>query len=397
MQIKCQVYVNSQNGMVLWNFIPRVGFVPDQRMKTYTDGRLEGSPTCTIPHADHVWYQQPWGATKLYRAKRSSKVRDKPGGAPLPGVLAKDHWVSTNCHQLRGRKEWVSIDFAGRTGFIQAGRLRFWQPGLPAGLPACHTSPTTFRKWIALGDSYASGTGARDYYPERSDDEDDACWRSRNSYWGILHDQLKHGLFAALADFRACHGATTETVRESQIPPRDKAIRLVTISIGGNDMGFAPVLRHCYKPLGTTCEEAIDDAFTQAHLRTLRANLRATYSKIRRAAPKATVLVLGYPELTPRDHVDRCGAIDDNDIPRLRRAARQLNGSIKSAIGKRRGFRFVGLVQTFLEHPACNRGVADWINAGTDPIEESFHPNRLGHEAIANRLRGAAKRWFKQA
>src|ERR1700754_4649615 len=33
MQIKCQVYVDSQNGTVLWNYIPRVGFVPDQRMK----------------------------------------------------------------------------------------------------------------------------------------------------------------------------------------------------------------------------------------------------------------------------------------------------------------------------------------------------------------------------
>ena len=136
MQIKCQVSVNSQNGTVLWNFIPRVGFVPDQRMKTFTDGRLEGSPTCTIPHPDHVWYQQPWGATKLYRAKRASKVRDKPGGAPLPGRLAKEHWVSTNCHQQRGRNQWVSIDFAGRAGFVKAAVLQFWQPGLPAGMPA---------------------------------------------------------------------------------------------------------------------------------------------------------------------------------------------------------------------------------------------------------------------
>ena len=163
--------------------------------------------------------------------------------------------MSTNCHQARGRTQWVSIDFAGRAGFVKAAVPQFWQPGLPAGMPACKTSPTTFRKWIRLGDSYASGTGAHDYL-------DTECWRSSNSYWSLLRDQLKHGLFAAQSDFNACHGATTETVRERQIPPRDPATRLLTISVGGNDMHFARIMQTLRRADRPNCEEALEDAFT---------------------------------------------------------------------------------------------------------------------------------------
>jgi hypothetical protein len=60
-------------------------------MKTFTDGRLEGSPTCRIPHPEHVWYQQPWAAGKLYRAKRGLKVRDRPPGGPARLQHVADH------------------------------------------------------------------------------------------------------------------------------------------------------------------------------------------------------------------------------------------------------------------------------------------------------------------
>jgi lysophospholipase L1-like esterase len=391
MKIRCQVYVKTQNGTVLWNHIPNVGWVPDQRMKTYTDGRLEGSPTCAIPFPNHVWYEQAWSADKLYRAKRALKPFDRPGGAPLAGTVAKDHWVSTNCHQRRGRKQWVSIDFGTREGFVPAGGLRFWQQGLPGKMPSCIPVPAPARRFVAMGDSYASGTGAGNYYAG-----DGNCNRSVNSYWNRLRVVLKHGLKSADSDFVACHGATTDDIRHGQAQQLDSTVRLITLSIGGNDMDFREVMDDCVKAGPRTCEDAIAETFTRDRVRTLRKNLRATYSTVRAWAPNATVFVLGYPELVPRDEVDGCGAISDDDIPDLRRAARVMNNSIKRAIGKRKSFHFVSLVRTFLGHSACHYGVQDWINGVSDPIENSFHPNARGHAAIAAHLRRAAKRWFKQ-
>ena len=85
---------------------------------------------------------------------------------------------------------------------------------------------------------------------------------------------------------------------------------------------------------------------------------------------------MGYAELTDRDHADDCLAIDDNDAPRLHRAATRLNRSIKRAVGKRKGFRFVNLVPTFRDHRACDHGTAQWINRVIEGEKnESFDPN----------------------
>jgi lysophospholipase L1-like esterase len=240
-----------------------------------------------------------------------------------------------------------------------------------------------------MGDSYASGQGANQY-------SGGACRRSANSYWSLLHERLRKGVSSGAADFVACSGATTSDVRAHQLAALGVDTRLVTISVGGNDLGFAGVMESCVVPGGTSCKEAIRSHFQRSDLRSLRASLRATYRAIRDRAASATVLVLGYPEIVPRTHIDGCGAMDDTDAPYLHRAAKKLNGAIRDAIGGRRGFRFVALVPTFLGHPACNGAAADWINGVvSSDRQESFHPNESGHRAIASKLAAAAPRFFR--
>lgn len=387
--IDCQLYNQTENGTVLWNHIHNVGWVPDSSMKTYTDGRLAGSPTCAKPGPNHVWFQQPWTRAKQYRAVRKAQVFDRPGGAPAGRVLHKDAWTNTNCHQGHNGHQWVFIDFPGAgSGYVRADALRFWQAGLPNGMPVCAKAPAPVRTWVAMGDSYASGQGANDYFGG-------ACRRSANAYWSLLKGHLKHGLTSPVSDFVACSGDTTAKVRATQMGVLDVSTRLVTISVGGDDLGFSGVMRSCVEPKGTSCKQAIHNAFVPSHLRQLRAHLRATYADIRNHAPNATVFVLGYPELVERDHIDGCGAMDDTDAPVIHRAAIKLNGSIRRAVGDRRGFRFVGLVKTFLGHGACNDDAPDWINdLHLTDKQESFHPNENGHKAIARRLRQVAPRFF---
>ena len=88
--------------------------------------------------------------------------------------------------------------------------------------------------------------------------------------------------------------------------------------------------------------------------------------------------------------------MDSSDAPYLHRAGVRLNRSIQRAVGSRRGFRFIGLAGTFKDHPACNDGVADWINGvHLSDQQESFHPNKLGHRAIAAHLAAVAPGFFR--
>ncbi|MFL5846734.1 MAG: SGNH/GDSL hydrolase family protein [Solirubrobacteraceae bacterium] len=390
--IDCQLTSTTQNGQVLWDHIPNVGWVADKNLKTYSAGRLEGSPTCPDPTGNHVWFQQPWAAAKEYRLTRNSVVRTRPGGAINPLIsLPKGLFTPIQCSNRTGKKTWIrlSSDGQGHEGWINAKALRFWQKGLPQGLPGCVSS--TPRRMVVLGDSYAAGIGAGSFYEDSG-----SCYQSSQSYWATLATQLAPGFQSIRADFEACTGDKTAQLRSKLAYVLNQDTGLVTVSIGGNDMHFADILDDCVKPGPTTCENALKKYFTDAALAATRAKLAATYDEIRAKAPNATVLVLGYPRLVPADHIDRCGAMSDDDAPRLARTANQLNDVIAAAVHGRAKFRFVGLVKTFAAHPACNLGQQDWINGFNSQAggKASFHPNVPGNAAIAQRIREAAPRFF---
>jgi lysophospholipase L1-like esterase len=142
--------------------------------------------------------------------------------------------------------------------------------------------------YVALGDSYSSGVGTGVY-----DAASGACQRSPLSYpplWVAEHHPVSF-------TFVACSGATTADVRANQISALQPTTDLVTITIGGNDAGFGPVLQTCtVAESDHTCLAAVDAA--EAFERTvLRDRLARTYAAIRTAAPQAHVIVLGYPRL----------------------------------------------------------------------------------------------------
>ncbi len=184
-------------------------------------------------------------------------------------------------------------------------------------------------------------------------------------------------------------------MRDTQLGALDPTTRLVTISVGGDNLHFSTVMKDCVFPRGPSCQDSLRDHVNTKALRSLRADLRGLYRDIRNRATSATVLVLGYPALVPRDHIDGCGAMDSGDAAPIHRTAVRLNRSIRRAVGNRRGFRCVSLVTTFRGHPACNSDAEDWINSIVETDRnESFHPNEAGHRAIARHLRSVAPRYF---
>lgn len=126
--------------------------------------------------------------------------------------------------------------------------------------------------YVALGDSYSSGVGA----PGGTG----ACVQSPQGY---------PALFAEAADvtsftLAACGGAKTAGVLSDQLAALGPQTDLVSITIGGNDVGFAPTLGSCLIGDDAGCARTVERA-RQTGLATVAADLDRTYAAVRQRAP----------------------------------------------------------------------------------------------------------------
>lgn len=242
---------------------------------------------------------------------------------------------------------------------------------LLAGGPASGAKPAPIR-YDALGDSYAAGFGVGPY-------TGGACARSQSAYAVQLDGRAR----VALDDFVACSGATTLTmVSGGQLGALDADTDLVTVSIGGNDIGFSTPVVACLLGSDQQCAGAL--ALTQAKVSgQLPALLDAAYDQIHAAAPDATVLVTGYPRLFSPEYGAYLGA-SPAEQQALNDGADLLD-SVISAAAARHGFGFVDVVKRFDGH-GVNSPEA-WINGLGDP--GAFHPNADGYEAYTGAVTAA--------
>ena len=220
------------------------------------------------------------------------------------------------------------------------------------------------QRYVALGDSYSAGTGTSAY------DASAGCQRSRHAYPALVAARRPNLKLV----FAACAGATTDDVLLDQVARLNEATRLVTITIGGNDVGFAEVLGACVRASATACANAIDSG-TALIREALPAKLDAVYREIRRRAPDARVIVLGYPRLFSRSG---CQSIPRALVARLNRGAVLLRDTVRRRVrAAGRGFSFQDALGAFEGHGICAR--SPWIHGLVSPVNESYHPNRAGH------------------
>lgn len=219
--------------------------------------------------------------------------------------------------------------------------------------------------YAALGDSYASGTGTREYY-------DSGCQRSNHSYAKELAAQNGMNLNHA-----ACSGARIPDVRANQLGALSASTNLVTISIGGNDAGFANVITQCAKPWPFTCGGDINNARNFIN-NTLPGQLNTLYGEIETRAPNAQVVVIGYPRLFNGEECNFGARISPGEQSDLNGVADLLAGKIAAA-ATAHGFDFVDARGPFNTHRVCDD--VEWVNGLSNPIGESYHPNRAGHDA----------------
>ncbi|MFI6854865.1 SGNH/GDSL hydrolase family protein [Streptomyces sp. NPDC050416] len=218
--------------------------------------------------------------------------------------------------------------------------------------------------YAALGDSYSSGVGAGSYISSSGD-----CKRSTKAYpylWAAAHSP-------STFDFTACSGARTGDVLSGQLGPLSSATALVSVSVGGNDAGFADVMTTCVTQSDSACVSRINTARAYVDS-TLPGKLDSVYSAIRSKAPSAHVVVLGYPRFYKLGTT--CLGLSETK----RKAINDASDHLNTAIAKRaanHGFTFGDVRGTFTGHEICSGDSwlhsVNWLNIG-----ESYHPKAPG-------------------
>jgi lysophospholipase L1-like esterase len=220
-------------------------------------------------------------------------------------------------------------------------------------------------RYVALGDSYSSGVGAGSYTGESG-----SCDRSTNAYpqlWANAHAPASYVSVA-------CSGAKTTDVTANQLSTLSTSTTLVSISIGGNDVGFAGIMEDCVLYSTDTCVSELNAAENVART-SLPGWLDTTYNGIRSHAPSARVVVMDYPRFY--HDVWYCVGLSSTDRNKINEAADVLDGVIQAA-ATRHGFAFGDVRSAFASgHEICDG--SSWLHSvDWSDIGQSYHPTAAG-------------------
>jgi lysophospholipase L1-like esterase len=250
-------------------------------------------------------------------------------------------------------------------------------------LPAAANSDNV--QYVALGDSYAAGVGAPPHRPVTP------CLQSDFGYPGVLDSAKRIDLQVNAA----CIGATTDLVARTQLSALNPATRLVTLTVGGNDLGFAGLAGAC--TTATTPEEqlqcvaAINDAVAVQRLTELGRQLRHLYAdEVADRAPDARIVVTGYPFLFERPADNDSSKIIKNAF---NQATARLNTTIEQAVAATREAD-VKIVYVDVTAAFAGHGIGSSDAFINDPSSDApgavpFHPNAAGYNAYADAISDA--------
>lgn len=249
--------------------------------------------------------------------------------------------------------------------------------------------------YVNLGDSYAAGTGLRPL----AEDSEFQCQQSGRNFARLVAQQRR----IALTDV-SCAAASTSDFFTSQyfgVGPQLDALgprtEIATMMIGGNNGDvFSDTLRLCGEaaatdPTGSPCRERYGSRFDDAVRNTTYPALVSALRAARQRAPKAHMVIAGYPWIVPP--TEGC-------YPRMRVAAgdvpyvRELQATLNDAVHRAADANGITFVDMSVEgHDACRPVGQRWIEpqeGSSAPI--TVHPNAAGQQAIADRVEAALDR-----
>jgi lysophospholipase L1-like esterase len=267
---------------------------------------------------------------------------------------------------------------------------------IPAGAASAAAAPAdrSVSSYVALGDSYAAGP----LIPLQTGIPA-GCLRSSRNYPSLVAETI--GILA----FRdvTCSGATTEHlgapqrvplgVNGPQLDALTEDIELVTLTIGGNDIGFAEIVNECARrspaqPTGAACRDHYQASGSDELAERIAATARdvdAALTAIADRAPDARVLLVGYPAILP-DTGPGCFPVvpfSPGDVEYLRETEKRLNAMLADRADAA-GVDYLDTYTPTIGHDVCRLPGVKWIE-GLVPTAPAapVHPNALGMAAMA--------------
>jgi lysophospholipase L1-like esterase len=287
----------------------------------------------------------------------------------------------------RGRDGWWRVAAAGAAGLGLAVGGGWGTTGRAA----------VVQTYVALGDSYTAGPLIPLQQPNPL-----GCLRSDHDYPSVIAAAL------GVSTFRdaSCSGATTDNMTAPQNvtpgpnPPQfdrlDAQTQLVTVQIGGNDIGFGQIAATCAtaSPTGTPCQDHYvvngDDQLSDRIVATAP-KVAAVLVGIHARSPSAEVVVVDYLAILPETGSGCWPQVPfaPGDVPYLRAKEHQLNAMLaQQAVAN--GARFVDAYAFSIGHDACDPPCLRWVEpAAPSAPAAPLHPNAVGMEATADAVLGA--------
>ncbi|KUI12966.1 hydrolase [Mycobacterium sp. GA-1285] len=244
-------------------------------------------------------------------------------------------------------------------------------------------------RYVALGSSMAAGPGIG----PRADGAPWAAGRSARNYPHLVAAKL--GL--DLVDVTYSGATTANVLREAQhcAPPQISALtgseELVTVTIGGNDVGYVPMLFAAGLPralrrlplLGGVLRAQLDPQAREDALTEVAAALEEVGRTLRARSPRAMVLFVDYLTLLPPPG-DSAPPLSDADVATGRHVAttlERLTAEAASVTG-------CGLVRA-AEHSRAHHAwsAEPWTTRFGAPLPgrpAPLHPNAAGMRAVAD-------------
>jgi GDSL-like Lipase/Acylhydrolase family len=281
---------------------------------------------------------------------------------------------------------------ARRTARVRTALLVMVVIGLLGAIGAAAANAATY---TSLGDSYAAGP----LIPNQSLNPL-GCLRSDHNYAHLTASAK--GL--TLTDV-SCSGATTadmtapQNVEPGPNPPQFNGLsagtNIVSVTIGGNDIGFTEILENCItlNPFSSPCKEQYDpgghDQLVE-RIANAAPKVGAVIAGIHSHSPNARVFVVNYPDILPSG--SGCWPtvpLSFSDVPYLHATEERLN-SMLATEASLNGATLVNWYGASVGHDACKGSSTRWV----EPLIPSeltapVHPNKAGMAGAAAVLEAA--------
>ena len=247
--------------------------------------------------------------------------------------------------------------------------------------------------YVALGDSYAAGPLTGMFLQPYG------CLKSNLNYGHLARYRLGQPVYRDAT----CSGAETEDMTQPQgvtpgpNPPQfnslDADTRVVTITIGGNDIGFSGLAGDCADFTPFNAGHPCMDKYVSGGVDVMDSRIAAVaphvgevLEGIHQRSPLAKVLVVNYPAIFPHTGSAGCWPtipVADGDVPWLRSIQERLNAMLAQQAAAH-GATIVDVYGASVGHDACKPPALRWVEPAVPFILGApVHPNTVGNLAMA--------------